>query len=458
VTSIPLSANRSIGIEEISSIAELATDFNNVVFPDRALSLLTSRLGHHLLSLRPEPEFLFRLSSSLSFYVEQMLFHENVKSLPSCGSVIAQLILLTQFIQELIPEVDAIIVRFLRVWDGVRHRDLIFQLLPYCRPRSFEQFHSDYILPLLRLFVCHRDAMKARIIRALSQVIHRWSMLDWSAVYNLPEWRKKIQLAPGQVPPFPNVQTRAHLLFAGIVPGVNYFRVIQELVVFVEQLSGAALSTQNQHPVIEDAVLSFYETIVRLHRQHNLPFVSSPSVVNLSRLCLSMNPCTVSRACGVCASLRSELDAFRRSGTSSDPLVPRNGIDGINNFNSLIKDLCNALWRDSVKFVVENDGGSGSVMFAVPPALLAASQPFENAISACFSITSAPAFISYARAYADSGADAQFSLLPHSKFSALTNSSRNRVRNPILTDISFICILVQYVFCSTWTIYFRSSA
>jgi centromere protein I len=434
VTSIPLSASRSMGIEELSSIAELALDFKNVVFPDRALSLLTSRLGHHLLSLRPEPEFLFRLSSSLSFYVEQMLFHENVKSLPSSGTVITQLVLLTQFIQELIPEVDAIIVRFLRVWDGVSHRDLIFQLLPFCRPRSYEQFHSDYLLPLLRLFVCHRSVMKARIIRALAQVIYRWSSLDWSSVYNLPEWRKKVQLAPGQAPPPPTVQTRAHLLFAGIVPGVNYFRVIQELVAFVDALSGAALLTQHQHPIVEDAVLSFYESIVRLHRQHNLPFVSSPSVVNLSRLCLSANPCSVSRACGVCASLRAEFDAFRRSGASSDLLVPRNGIDSINHFNSLIKDLCNTLWRDSVKLVADDDGGSGSIMFVVPSVLLAASRPFEHVTSAGFSITSAPAFISCARSYADSGVDSQFSIAPHSKFSALTSAARNRVSAPSLAS------------------------
>ena len=174
-------------------------------------------------------------------------------------------------------------------------------------------------------------------------------------------------------------------------------------------------------------MLSFYETIVRLHRQHNLPFVSSPSVVNLSRLCLSTNPCSVSRACGVCASLRSEFDAFRRSGASSDPLVPRNGIDGINQFNSLIKDMCNTLWRDSVKLVADNDGGSGSVMFVVPPALLTASRSLENLTSASFSITSAPAFISCARSYADSGVDAQFSVAPHSKFSAFPSSSRNRV-------------------------------
>jgi centromere protein I len=446
VTSIPLSATRSIGIEELSSIVELASDFKNVVFPDRALSLLTSRLGHHLLSLRPEPEFLFRLSSSLSFYVEQMLFHENVKSLPSSGTVITQLGLLTQFIQELIPEVDAIIARFLRVWDGVSHRDFIFQLLPFCRPRSFEQFHADYLMPLLRLFVSYRSVMKARIIRTLAQVIYRWSSLDWSAVYNLPEWRKKAQLVPGQAPPPPTVQTRAHLLFAGIVPGVNYFRVIQELVAFVEQLSGAAILTQHQQPVVEDAVLFFYETIVRLHRQHNLPFVSSPSVVNLSRLCLSTNPCSVSRACGVCASLRAEFDAFRRSGASSDTLVPRNGIDGINHFNSLIKDLCNTLWRDSVKLVADNDVGSGSVMFVVPPALLAASRPLEGVASNSFSITSAPAFISCARAYADSGADSQFVITPHSKFSAFTNSSRNRVRASISRyQFCYLLTLMQYL-------------
>jgi hypothetical protein len=444
VTSIPLTASRSIGIEELASIAELASDFKNVVFPDRALSLLTSRLGYHLLSLRPEPEFLFRLSSSLSFYVEQMLFHENVKSLPSSGTVITQLVLLTQFIQELIPEVDAILVRFLRVWDGVSHRDLIFQLLPFCRPRSYEQFYTDYILPLLRLFVCHRSNMKARIIRTLAQVVHRWSSLDWSAVYNLPEWRRKAQLVPGQAPPTPTVQTRAHLLFAGIVPGVNYFRVIQELVSFVEQLSGAALLTQHQHPVVEDAVLSFYETIVRLHRQHNVPFVSSPSVVNLTRLCLSTNPCSVSRACGVCASLRAEFDAFRRSGASSDPLVPRNGIDGINQFNSLIKDLCNTLWRDSVKLVADNESGSGSVMFVVPPALLTACRPFENVALASFSITSAPAFMSCARTYADSGLDSQFSIAPNSKFSSFTSASRNRVRVQSCV-MSTSC--ASYIFC-----------
>lgn len=456
VTSIPLSASRSMGIEELSSIAELALDFKNVVFPDRALSLLTSRLGHHLLCLRPEPEFLFRLSSSLSFYVEQMLFHENVKSLPSSGTVIMQLVLLTQFIQELIPEVDAIIVRFLRVWDGVGHRDLIFKLLPFCRPRSYEQFHCDYLLPLLRLFVCHRSAMKARIIRALAQVIYRWSSLDWSAVYNLPEWRKKAQLAPGQAPPPPTVQTRAHLLFAGIVPGVNYFRVIQELVAFVDQLSGAALLTQHQHPIVEDAVLSFYETIVRLHRQHNLPFVSSPSVVNLSRLCLSTNPCSVSRACGVCASLRAEFDAFRRSGASSDLLVPRNGIDGINHFNSLIKDLCNTLWRDSVKLVADNDGGSGSVMFVVPPVLLAASRPFESVTSASFSITSAPAFISSARSYADSGGDAQFSIAPHSKFSALPSAARNRYLDHLLSEHRLIGV-ADFLYTSIKSLVVRAS-
>jgi hypothetical protein len=245
-------------------------------------------------------------------------------------------------------------------------------------------------------------------------------------------------------------------LFAGIVPGVNYFRVLQELVAFVEQLSGAALLTQHQHPVVEDAVLTFYETIVRLHRQHNLPFVSSPSVVNLSRLCLSANPCSVSRACGVCASLRAEFDAFRRSAALSDALVPRNGIESINNFNSLIKDLCNTLWRDSVKLVAGNDGGSGSVMFVVPHALLAASRPFESVASASFSITSAPAFISCARAYADSGVDAQFSVTPLSKFSAFTNTSRNRVSTSTFAASSTHA-LSHYRF-STWTTFFRSSA
>jgi hypothetical protein len=59
--------------------------------------------------------------------------------------------------------------------------------------------------------------------------------------------------------------------------------------------------------------------------------------------------------------------------------------------------------------------------------LLTASRSLENLTSASFSITSAPAFISCARSYADSGVDAQFSVAPHSKFSAFPSSSRNRV-------------------------------
>ena len=216
------------------------------------------------------------------------------------------IVVFTHF-QEELPAIETFLATYFRTWNGVDFADQIFALLSMIRPLSFDGsdlcnlfyfmiffklsflnfpgFSTCYLKPLQKLFFSSSVAWKVKLLSSLSSLLHNWASLDWKLFYDTEEGKTGTKLM--------------ELVFERPSAKTDHFRTIHDFIVLMDSMCVLALQAENDHVLLQHAVLSFFEVVVTLHTHYDVPFVVIPSRAIVFRSLLSDTGMAVSRICGV---------------------------------------------------------------------------------------------------------------------------------------------------------------
>ena len=89
--------------------------------------------------------------------------------------------------------------------------------------------------------------------------------------------------------------------------------------------------------------IDLFAVVSGFHREHQMPYAIVPSARHLQHCILAPCPLVTSALCGMLLLYRDEIEALRASSTRGTSID--NGLSQITQYNAVILDVCNALWR-----------------------------------------------------------------------------------------------------------------
>lgn len=214
----------TVGMEQIRSLDDLVANLDRLELPNQVASILREPLLLHVLACAPRRAA--PAIQRLADWLEQSLQDEVLRSDGSAdasaraGGLFDALCRLCEFTQETSPAVEDFLVRYLPRWNGTERQAQVLQLLTRLRPCSYESLYGGILRPLQPLFYTGSVDDKARYLQCFSRLLINFASRNWAAFYaNAGD--------AGLLTPLPR--------------NVNYYQVMRELCLFIQQLCTLAL-------------------------------------------------------------------------------------------------------------------------------------------------------------------------------------------------------------------------
>ncbi|GAA5861616.1 hypothetical protein JCM1840_005207 [Sporobolomyces johnsonii] len=357
-TAIPLPTTDSAGtnvtsLSNLSSLDPLAHRLDFLTLPSQAASALSSVPGSSAPSLpRSEedrtkawaillrcgygndPEQLKRLTT----WILHQLSHElcDVGESPGREARVEDLLCrvreLSEMGGELFAEFESFLADYLRSWDGKAHTQVVFGLIALHKPVAYEGFFGNILRPLFRLASAADPEWTADCIACLTELVSNFAVRD--------DWN-----GPGSATAFGALDAQA--------PDLDS---LQSVLDFVDRLIAVATLKHPTSLLIRTSALTFYETALTLPLEHGLPVVVLPTPAFTYLSLLSTEAMSVSRICGIIATLREALTGESTAISKTDP----SNTDLVNALNLRLVDFVNTLWQK--RFLTPTAGGDGGAM------------------------------------------------------------------------------------------------
>jgi hypothetical protein len=202
------------------------------------------------------------------------------------------------------------------------------------------------------------------VILCLGELLDNWASYDWEFYFSAKPVGHRSTAEMGGVLP------KRGFIYGELPADTDYYRSIFELCRYVDRLCVLSTRIENDHPLVQQAALSFYQTAANAVVQYGLPFLVPPHPGLVYRCFLSSSSLAVSEVCGLLVRLKSAfewvigLNQRRRGpedaegggggGGQGQPLPPhlmtsfRNGAEQAGLFNRYLLDFCRALWKETV--------------------------------------------------------------------------------------------------------------
>ncbi|GAB5588158.1 hypothetical protein Unana1_03058 [Umbelopsis nana] len=319
-------------IEDMTSATEMVQRVTKLVLPTELASIFDNRLLQHLIMWNCEPSTVERINLWLEQYLSDLLYsHDQVpESKLALSEFLQKVLSMAEFTRELLPAFEMFLGHYLVTWNGSDHKDLIFKLLGFIKPASFDAIYQRYLLPLFHLYSVSDVTWKAELITAYAAWLKNWALLDWRG----HQERRAVDSS---------LQDRSITQFDGLPYNVQYLRTMEEFVLHVDKISVLGLQMEDDNPLLQHATLSFFEVVSTLSADYDIPQITVPSHALVFQLCLSSSGMAISRMCGIL--LRYHL-AFEDISERPDDWRATYSKEYVDIFNSIVMDVCNAIWRN----------------------------------------------------------------------------------------------------------------
>lgn len=362
------SDERSVTIEEIADLNELAGRIDRLQLPSQLASLLDHRYLQHIVVSHPSATTIARIGNWLAAcLMDEVSWNDhNVNSKARIDDLLEKVTRFTWLTKELIPVIEVFIADYLQTWNGLDHAEGLLELISYIRPMAWEELYPGFVKPLYLLFTTASSTWKAALIQCYRSLIRHWALRGATA-------------------------TRQHgNTFEPANEDIDLALVIQELIVHVDFLACCSLKVHCDNIRIEHATLSFFETCARLSSQYDISCIVIPSAPVIFRFCFTPSSMPLSRISGIVSWYKEEFEEFERSYDQEDD---HDGLLGVNRrqyityFNSHVMDMCNCIWRNrSLNRTDENANGC-QLNEQVISKIRSACEENRTAMSHIFSLT-----------------------------------------------------------------------
>ncbi|KAL9963537.1 hypothetical protein ACROYT_G027055 [Oculina patagonica] len=348
-------AEKKISIEQLSSFKDLLENIENIEFPSQVASVLNSPFLQHVLSCNPDFVMLQRLNFWLNHSLyEEFLTGSTSESDPSSLMLLQKLKHFTGFLQESVPAVEAFLVRYLFIWNGLDFRPLVLHLITHLSLWPFQRLNDLVLEPLRKLFFSSPVYVKCQVMYCFTEMLRNFLAVE------LPRQQELLQEERSQRA---RELASVSLFVEDEGDPFDPLKTIYDFIQFVDRVCVVALQVEEDHALLQHWVLNFFELVSTSHQQFSLPFVLIPSSGIIYRMLFSNNSMAVSRLCQIIVNYKKEFESLKTSQAESQsaPLGFPDGFQSIQRFNQYILDICDSLWRNKA-FIDRNK----SFCFSMP--------------------------------------------------------------------------------------------
>lgn len=324
--------------EEMNLGLDILRIYDNIQelhYSDQLQAVLDDREIQHLLVCNPDEIAIARLSYWIGHKILYLIRWNNSNDVGKfeLKELLEKLLKFTHFAKSQLPVVQAFLREYLRIWNGIDFQDIIFDLITYVNPSDFSDIYQSILLPLYKRYYVHDVTWKSKLILCYTEWLKNWALLDWRGHTRMMKT--------------PTVQgddiDRITCMFEGLSFDIDYFGMIQKFVEHVDRICVMGLLTENDHPLMQHAALSFFELVAAIPLKHDVPEIIMPAANLVNRCFFASNAMAVSRICGI---IKQYKDAYIENEEKSEDWMSRHSSEYLKHFNVYTTDLCNSLWRN----------------------------------------------------------------------------------------------------------------
>ncbi|CAM0139970.1 hypothetical protein VKS41_007623 [Umbelopsis sp. WA50703] len=368
-------------LEDMTSAIEMVERVTKLVLPTELASIFDSRLLQHLVMWNCEPSTVERINLWLEQYLADLLYSydQAADSKQALNDFLKKILSMAEFTRELLPAFERFLQHYLSSWNGLDHQDLILKLIGFIKPTDYQDLHKGYLMPLLQLYTVSDVTWKAQLLVAYSKWLKNWALLDWRG-----HQRRRAEDN--------SEEDKEITQFGGLPYNIQYLKTIEEFVIHVDSLCVLGLQIEDDNPILQHAALSFFEVVSSLFADFDIPQITVTSHALVFRLCLSSSGVALSRMCGIL--LQYHL-AFQENSDRSEDWKATYTKEYVNIFNSIVMDVCNAIWRNRAFNNVDSHASGMTLPAYVVEQLNEVCQSRNQNLGTALSITHSAALAGY---------------------------------------------------------------
>lgn len=349
---------KKISTEQLLSFKDLLSNIDNVEFPNQVACVLNSPFLQHVLSCNPD----FVMLQRLNFWLNHSLSEEFLTR-SSSQTHIGGLLLLeklrhfTCFLQESIPAVEAFLVRYLFIWNGLDFRPLMLNFIAHLGLWPFQRLNDLILEHLRKLFFSSPVYVKCQVMYCLTELLRNFLVVE------VPRQQELIQEERANRT---RDQASVSMFVEDQLEPFDPLKTVYDFIQFVDRICVVGLQVEEDHTLLQHWVLIFFELVSTAHQQFSLPFVQIPSSGIIYRILFSDNSMAVSRLCQIIVNYKKEFESLKtwQGESQVTPLAFPDGFQSIQRLNQYILDICDSLWRN--KAFIDRDK---SFCFSMPSAV-----------------------------------------------------------------------------------------
>ncbi|XP_014670477.1 PREDICTED: centromere protein I-like isoform X2 [Priapulus caudatus] len=325
-TSISITAGMKL--EQIHTFEDLLTNVDRLELPMQVAALLRHPHLQHLLLCSSDRLLTTRLSYWLHHTLQEELILGNGEN-DAVRELLDMVVTFTDFIQEGVPVLDDIIIRYLMVWNGRDYRSHVLQLITRMGMMPFSDLRECILEPLRQIYCSSSVYVKCQVLYCLLQLLTNYSALEWVT----PDPNSNTLPLPNTTSVFsPKADTQALAL-----------TTIQELIAYIDKLCVLGLTQERDHAFLMHYTLSYMELASTLGQRFGVPLQQVVSAFLIYRCVFALHAMAVSRVCGV---ICDYCEQYRMMAKKAGDAGKQEGWDFIvNTLNGYTLDICDTLWR-----------------------------------------------------------------------------------------------------------------
>ncbi|TGZ84040.1 Mis6-domain-containing protein [Ascodesmis nigricans] len=309
----------SVTLEEVQSAQDLVAKLYKLELPNQLAAALDSPVLQRLLLLRPSDTSVDRIDNWLSAKLGDAM---RVSSSSSSGTITRFGILLSKILdytrmsRTLLPSLEEFLRKYIHVWDGKLHRDLILELLSFVPLTSYDDLSSNYLAPVEHLLLKSDETAAVALLRFYTAFLRNWA----------------IQYAEKS----PDTED--------LTEETN---IIRKFVKHVGQVCLQLQHTLKESAIMIDGILSFYESASSLPWDNSLFYIELPPDPLVYWFVFVGDAMALSRICGILSSYKTGFDIAIQRKSNDINVIETGGYpqSHVTHFNGFLMDICNCLWR-----------------------------------------------------------------------------------------------------------------